>query len=150
MVIQERMCMHTKDNSDLDPNTMAKGGVPVPLLSPAHCSAELLVFYKGTSPAIYKNAVCASLAARLVQIPHIREKIDPVGAYWITHIVKRPPWLMRPILFFVWRGGWLLHPSLSLPAPLCDLLPQPHPLWMLFLFVKNRISFAKENVMFPL
>lgn len=28
MVIQERMSVHTKDNSDLDPNTMAKGGAP--------------------------------------------------------------------------------------------------------------------------
>lgn len=30
MVIQKRMSMHTKDNSDPDPNTMAEGGAPMP------------------------------------------------------------------------------------------------------------------------
>ena len=58
MVIQQRMSMHTKDNSDLGPNTMAEGWSPYAFLRPAHCLADLSVFYMKTSPAIKKCIVC--------------------------------------------------------------------------------------------
>lgn len=55
MVIQERMSIHTKDNSDLDPNTMAEGGALIPFSVQFIAYLRFLLFNKKTSPAIKKN-----------------------------------------------------------------------------------------------
>lgn len=139
-----------KDNRGLDPVTMAEGGAPMPF---SLQFTAWLSFWSFTRDLVlqFKNSVFASLKRRPVQILHMRKKIRSRQCLITSLKSTHDKW--RPFKFYILkRGGCCIHPCHS---QLLSVTPYPHPILSLHSMnvvsvCKNRISFAKENVMFPL